>query len=199
MNKHFKAVHVVKKTKEPTEDKEAKEAKEKMDLKKNKNVTEAKDVSFSWIRKILEDKITSKAGKDEQAIDFGEGSAIKYKFTMQTSNRHVANVHEGKKDFKCTETACDKSFGNKAKMKVHVRTVHQNLKLYKCTICEKSYKEKVTLTRHVYEKHGDGQSKPFKCNVCDSGFSFKNKLTRHLKTHGKKIVENIEKKNLKIT
>lgn len=78
-------------------------------------------------------------------------------------------------------------------MKVHVRTVHQNLKLYKCPICEKSYKEKVTLTRHEYKDHGDGQLKPFKCNVCGSGFAFNNKLTRHMKIHGKKIVENIEK------
>ena len=65
VKKSTKAMKAMKATenKEPTEDKEAKDTKEKIELKKNKNVTELKNVSFSWIRKILEDKITSKAGK----------------------------------------------------------------------------------------------------------------------------------------
>ena len=106
---------------------------------------------------------------------------------------HVANVHEGKKEFKCPETDCNKSFGYKGKLKVHIRTVHLKLRLHKCTICDKSYKEKVTLTKHEYAVHGDGNSKPYNCNVCDSRFAFNNKLTRHMKNvHNKKNVRDID-------
>ena len=37
-------------------------------------------------------------------------------------NKHVARVHEGKKQFKCN--ICDSMFGVKGKLNVHVATVH---------------------------------------------------------------------------
>ena len=44
----------------------------KIEPNKNKNVTDVKDVSFSWIRKILEDKITLESG-----IDVALGTFVK--------------------------------------------------------------------------------------------------------------------------
>ena len=47
---------------------EAMETMKEIEARKKRNMAEPKDIPFSWIRKILEDKKTLKAGKDEQAI-----------------------------------------------------------------------------------------------------------------------------------
>ena len=70
IKKDKRKVKSAKKVKESTKAKKSNEAKEAMkeiEAKKNKNVAEPKDVPFSWIRKILEDKKTLKAGRDKQA------------------------------------------------------------------------------------------------------------------------------------
>ena len=70
IKKDKRKVKSVKKVMESTKAKKSNEAKEAMkeiEAKKNKNVAEPKDIPFSWIRKILEDKKTLKAGRDKQA------------------------------------------------------------------------------------------------------------------------------------
>ena len=44
-------------------------------------------------------------------------------------NRHIASVHEGKKQFKCE--LCDHSFNQNAHMKTHVTSVHEGKKPFK--------------------------------------------------------------------
>ena len=75
-----------KKVKDSTKAKKSNEAKKAMkeiEVNKNENLAEPKDIPFSWIRKILEDKKTLKAGRDKQATYWFWWSAMKFKFTMQ--------------------------------------------------------------------------------------------------------------------
>ena len=51
---------------------------------------------------------------------------------------------------------------------------------HQCEHCDKSYKQKNALTKHVKEVHLE--IKQFQCEQCDKAFSFKYKLNQHVKT-----------------
>ena len=50
---------------------------------------------------------------------------------------------------------------------------------FSCEVCEKSYKEKKSLTKHVKEKHSQGESESFTCNKCSLEFSSQTGLNEH--------------------
>ena len=51
---------------------------------------------------------------------------------------------------------------------------------HKCDHCDKSYKQRNALAKHVKEVHLE--NKQFQCEQCDKAFSFKYKLNQHVKT-----------------
>ena len=67
------------------------------------------------------------------------------------NQRHIATVHEGKKQFKCS--ICDKSYGRNDVLKDHISSVHDGIKPHKCTICEKAFSRKDKLARHMKQVH----------------------------------------------
>ena len=57
-----------------------------------------------------------------------------------------------------------------------------NDKKYKCEQCEKSYKDRHSLDRHVTAKHNSKESNDeHKCDLCDSSYEDKCSLDRHVK------------------
>jgi uncharacterized Zn-finger protein len=58
--------------------------------------------------------------------------------------------------------------------------VHTGDKKFKCDICEKSYTEKGTLTKHKQKVHE--QRKNYVCPHCKKKFGWKESLDRHMKT-----------------
>lgn len=51
---------------------------------------------------------------------------------------------------------------------------------HQCDQCERSYKYKDSLTRHIRQAHSDAV---FDCKICDKTYKSDNALRRHSKTH----------------
>ena len=51
--------------------------------------------------------------------------------------KHISNVHEGQKNFKCDK--CGKGFGDQGYLKRHIAAVHEGSRNYNCEICGKTY------------------------------------------------------------
>ena len=73
---------------------------------------------------------------------------------------------------------CHKVMGNKSKLLIHHRSHTKELP-YACTVCERSFAEKSTLTKHA-ATHGE---RNFRCDLCDKAFVRKDYLAKHLLTH----------------
>lgn len=75
-----------------------------------------------------------------------------YKCDQQAHlKRHIENVHEDKKPFKCE--LCDFQSSQKASLKKHVAAVHQKKKDFACDFCDYSCSRKGNLQRHVKLMH----------------------------------------------
>ena len=63
-------------------------------------------------------------------------------------NKHIFNVHcnQGVK-FKCD--VCEMTFPNKWARGQHIRRMHQSRKIFKCGKCERIYKAKSFLDKHI--------------------------------------------------
>ena len=108
--------------------------------------------------------------------------------------RHMAEVHEKKRLFKCD--ICMMDFTRKSHMKNHVRRVHEKKKLfkpYKCEICSKMYAVPSDLRLHVATIH-EGK-KPYSCKECTEMFASKQALLAH--TRRKHTPEGISEERLK--
>ena len=64
-------------------------------------------------------------------------------------NRHVATVHEEKKQFKCD--ICNDDFKSKHVMKEHIEKIHKGKEneKFKCDICNAKFGQKGNLKTHV--------------------------------------------------
>jgi len=91
-------------------------------------------------------------------------------------NRHIEEVHEGKKPFTCT--ICNSSFSKKTHLVNHVASVHEKRKPFSCHLCKKSFPEKSTLTKHILGVHE--KKKPHKCPMCPAAFLQKSHLQPHI-------------------
>ncbi|XP_065092378.1 zinc finger protein 391-like [Ochlerotatus camptorhynchus] len=91
---------------------------------------------------------------------------------------HVFRVHEGTKNFNCSD--CDKAFTTGAELKIHQRS-HTNQKPFKCSSCDKSYKTQSHLSVHFRASHTS--DRPYACDLCPQTFAHSKVLKQHRLTH----------------
>ena len=101
---------------------------------------------------------------------------------IQDLQKHIKNVHEGKRDHKCRN--CGKEYTDKKNLIQHIKRVHgDNVRDEQCTECGKLYFTKQVLNRHVkyvHDKQGHPSGLKTKCEFCGKSFS-KNFMQKHLK------------------
>ena len=61
--------------------------------------------------------------------------------------------------------------------------IHSGETPYQCTECDKSFKERRSLTDHLRVHSGEPQ--PYVCDVCSKSFSHRTTFANHMKTHSK--------------
>lgn len=100
-----------------------------------------------------------------------------FKNTTMLRN-HVIRVHEGTKNFICSE--CSKAFATGAELKIHQRS-HTNQKPFKCSVCDKCYKTQSHLAVHFRAAHTS--NRPYACDLCPRTFAHSKVLKQHRFTH----------------
>lgn len=63
--------------------------------------------------------------------------------------------------------------------------LHNTEKRFKCVHCDKSFKQKVHLMKHIRTHTGE---KPFLCSICNTAFRQKEHLKNHQWVHMKKEI-----------
>jgi hypothetical protein len=89
--------------------------------------------------------------------------------------KHIAAVHEERKDLKCS--ICNVICDSKKCLKKHIFNVHEKKKPYECTLCENFFYTNYCLKKHVYAVHGNW--KPYKCSICEKAFCHEYSLKQH--------------------
>ena len=131
-------------------------------------------------------------------------------------NKHIAAVHEEKKQFMCSY--CNGNYATQARLYTHILAIHEGDKPYKCSICEYSCARKDQLKIHISSAHeekepyeftvwhsnyglnGNGQTvhdsmKLFKCPFCSTKYPQQSKMKKHVnKVHEKEKALKGEKK-----
>lgn len=108
-------------------------------------------------------------------------NCFQYFDSLQLAKNHYKQVHKDKRRFLC-ET-CGRMFSKPGVLREHVYYVHSNNKesLYKCTLCDKTYRYKPKLLKHMKVHKGE---KTFRCRVCEEKFLKDHILHAHIvKTH----------------
>ena len=105
-------------------------------------------------------------------------SGICYNMDGSKTNKKSLN----KKSITCDD--CKKSFKTKSHLNVHKRRIHSGEKMNKSEVCDNSFTQKSSLTRHMLVHNG---IKEYQCHVCDKRFARKSDLKKHMLVHsGKK-------------
>ncbi|XP_053385515.1 uncharacterized protein LOC128550456 [Mercenaria mercenaria] len=93
--------------------------------------------------------------------------------------RHVKVTHEGKLNYKCQYSGCDKSFYDLSVLRVHQRS-HTDERPYTCQQCPSRFRtsnaRKTHMRTHLLNKQ-------FECHICFQGLTTKYCLQQHLKRH----------------
>ena len=115
------------------------------------------------------------------------------KFTTEANlKRHLETVHSDTK-FECEH--CGDKFTRQDTLNSHLKEQHKNLNvnldfveniasflLEKCDQCDKTFKRKYQLQRHVNKVHCDRElKKQFKCSKCELKYKTPDTLRRHMK------------------
>ena len=95
--------------------------------------------------------------------------------------KHIQNVHEGKRDYKCE--FCGKLFTQKGTLKSHIGFIHEmSKKEHKCGYCGKSCGSKRYMKIHIDVVH---EGKTYDCDTCGKSFATEGVLNKHkLKVQG---------------
>ena len=150
------------------------------------NLSSFSDVSFkhpdafkNHVKSKHEEKSESGlAGKTECPIC----KAIFRKYQLK---RHLKQVHDGKKDYKC-EYCGNEYFENK-RLNGHIKREHDNVRNEKCVQCGKLYFTKEVLHKHVKNIHNKKVNqieeivKLFECEFCGKTLRTKQSMQIHVK------------------
>jgi hypothetical protein len=117
-------------------------------------------------------------------------------YTLETNlKRHINEKHTPNENhYRCG--ICKTSFNRKDNMLQHQRIQH-NFDVKKvtlpgindeqlkdgCPFCDKNFKTKFTLNRHLETVHMQNSDVTFECKICKKVFRRKDKLQKHEKTH----------------
>ncbi|OXA47175.1 gastrula zinc finger protein XlCGF7.1 [Folsomia candida] len=110
--------------------------------------------------------------------------------------QHIKNVHSTveRPRFPCWYPGCEKSYKFKQDVSKHVKAEHaENPVRFTCTLCEKEFKTRGDLESHI---HTHTTEKPFKCATCGRRFSHKSNMKSHETTHLEKSARNVSKCHL---
>ena len=92
--------------------------------------------------------------------------------------RHIAEVHQKVKKFKCTK--CDKAYFSNRDLNRH-STTHGVISEHKCKICRKVFGHRDYMMKHMRIVHTE--SKNHKCYICGKTFACKGDMKKHSRVH----------------
>ena len=119
--------------------------------------------------------------KEEKLFCFRDSMRLKTEDGLNLSNQDI-NMSSGQKN-QCEKLficiMCNKTFKKKSLISKHIKR-HSGSRQYPCNVCNKTFKQKSNLIRH--EKIHSG-SRPFSCSVCNKSFTQKSHLIEHEKIH----------------
>lgn len=113
--------------------------------------------------------------------------ACKYCDKKFNIRQHLSNhekMHEGHKPFNCKQ--CDRRFINQDSLNRH-SLVHSNAE-YICDLCQKKYRHKLTLRKHIHEHIIDPN---FMCAMCGATFGTEFLLRIHARSVHKKPLNKV--------
>ena len=79
----------------------------------------------------------------------------------------------------CMAPECQKTYKSKFNLKRHVDIVHLNVRQYKCSVCDCTFTAKQSLKEHS-SLHS---SLSFRCNLCPAEFRQNCQLQQHTRKH----------------
>lgn len=102
------------------------------------------------------------------------------KFASNKSKKeHMTAVH-GAQFSKIPCLACDRTFNEKAALRIHTQRDHLMERRFKCPDCERSFYTNAFLRNHSLVHSG---VRAFKCDLCGRDFARKKTLLTHMRTH----------------
>ena len=67
--------------------------------------------------------------------------------------KHIARIHEGKKEDKIKCSICDKLLASKDSLRDHISVVHDGKRPFKCDLCDTSCARQSKLKKHIRTVH----------------------------------------------
>ena len=95
--------------------------------------------------------------------------------------RHLKQVHDGKKDYKCE--ICGNEYFEKKRLNGHIKREHDNVRDEQCNQCGKLFFTKEVLNRHIRNIHSNEQKPIFQCEYCQKSYTTKNYFRIHQQQH----------------
>lgn len=93
--------------------------------------------------------------------------------------KHMLEVHGVKSAlYKCT--ACDKSYNNRRRLRVHVKRDHLLERSHKCPTCGMAFFSSHDVKKHILTHTGE---RSFQCEICLKSYGRKSTLTSHMRIH----------------
>ena len=113
------------------------------------------------------------------AISLRTCPTVHYAQNVSTTSKNVSYISQNTiEDRPYVCTQCEKTFKRREKLKRHVDCVHDKLKPFGCPLCNIFFARKDKLKRHLSHIHF--QEKPFSCNHCDHRTSRRERMRQHL-------------------
>lgn len=168
--------------------------KEKVSKKKKSSSCPLCSESFrykSWLtRHIQTHAIGNETGKEPAKLDNIKPSYESY-LTINRSTeisgrkKLIIEIEEKKVDVSLECPLCQECFPEKSCLRHHIeghalgdKTDDGNNRPFICTFCDKTYKQKFDLKRHIITKHT--QDRPYNCTSCKKGYFYKKQLEDHV-------------------
>ena len=114
-------------------------------------------------------------------------------YSSSILNKHIANIHDGKKRFKCDFEGCEDSFDDHKSRIKHKETVHKDDKYkFYCEKCLKGFNKERGLKEHLDVHREQETSEVPVCHIC--GFNAKNitGMKAHMRfSHSEEISDDV--------